>query len=45
MISYDKLGKDYPVGRATMPVDEANHRELVRGGSRYFCGWSSEKHP
>ena len=45
MISYDKLGKDYLAGRATMPVDEANHREFVRGGIRYFCGWSSEKHP
>jgi hypothetical protein len=29
MISYDKLGKDYLVGRATMPVAEANHRESL----------------
>ena len=41
--TYDELERDYQSGLATLPVDKINHREFVRDGIRYFCGWSSAK--
>lgn len=41
--SYQELERLYRDGKATMPVDHINHREVVYKGVRYFVGWSSEK--
>jgi hypothetical protein len=43
MYSYQELEKLYHEGKATMPVDHANHREIVKDGWRYFCMWSSKQ--
>jgi hypothetical protein len=41
--SYEHLEALYREGKATMPVDRINHREIVLTGWRYFCLYSSKK--
>jgi alpha-L-arabinofuranosidase len=40
--TYAELEQLYRDKKATMPVDEINHREFVQTGWRYFCLRSSE---
>ena len=40
--TYAELEQLYRDKKATMPVDEINHREFVLTGWRYFCLWNSE---
>jgi hypothetical protein len=42
-ITYSQLEKLYQQGQAQFAVDHINHREIVWRGTRYYCGWSSEK--
>lgn len=41
--TYDFLEKEYQNKRATLPIDHINHREFVKDGIRYFCGYSSQR--
>lgn len=44
-ITYDDLEVAYREGKATMPVDHINHRELILDGTRYYAGWESTLDP
>lgn len=41
--SYEELEAAYLDKAATLDVNRINHREFIRDGFRYRCGWSSER--
>jgi hypothetical protein len=44
-VTHEKLEKLYQEGKATLPVNQVNHREYVYNGVRYFCGYDSTRNP
>lgn len=43
MKTHNELIKRYQNGEAKLAVNHINHREFVMGGTRYFCGYSSQR--
>ena len=43
--SYEELEASYRDGQADLAVVQPNHREYVRDGTRFCCGWSSAGTP
>lgn len=41
--TYAELEKDYQSGRAELVVEHLNHREFVKDGVKYYCGYSSQR--